>query len=443
MRYSLRPYQSEAVDAGTAYLMDKKMRGKNGIIVAPTGSGKSLVIAGIADALDGPSLVFQPSKEILEQNAAKLAGYGYRASIFSASLGRREIGTITLATIGSVMRYTEAFKHIRYVLVDECHLVSAQGGMYNDFLRSQPNVRVLGLTATPYRLASNSYGSQLRFLTRVTPRFFNHVVHHTQIGTLFDDGYLAPLQYDEVDLLPHERLKLNTKGSDYTDASVLSLFGEVGFVGALQRQVEKALDEGRRNVLVFTRFVQESERLAKVVPGCAVVTADTHPRERAQILADFRRGKIRCVSNVGIIALGFDYPELECVILGRPSISLALYYQQVGREIRPLYAPGFDMDTAAGRRAAIAASAKPRGYVIDMVGLVKQFGKVEDLNLQPGGARGAQWSIAAGQRPLTNVYFADRDGKHATGPVGVVTDPKALAKQARKRSFWARRAASR
>ena len=407
MSYQLRLYQQEATAAGLAYLMNPKLKGRNGIIVQPTGSGKSLVIANIATRLDGPCVVFQPSKEILEQNLEKLAHYGYRASVFSASMGRKEIGQITLATIGSVARRAEAFKDVPYVLIDECHLVNAKGGMYREFTEMLDRSRVLGLTATPYRLASNSLGSELRFLTRTVPRVFRDVVHHTQIGDLFMQGYLSPLSYRDVPVLPKERLQLNTKGSDYTDESVQSLFGEVGFVRRLQEEVERALDEGRKNVLVFTRFVNESQRLASAVKGCAVVTSETPAGTRENLLTDFKRGRIRVVANVGIIALGFDYPELECVILGRPSISLALYYQQVGRIIRPHHD-------------------KPVAHVVDMVGLVKQFGKIEDLTLRPGGTSGSQWTICSGDRPLTNTYFAQRD---QVAPAG----------QSARSQFWARR----
>ena len=446
--FAPRPYQQAAVDAGLTYLQDPKLKGKNGLIVAPTGSGKSLLIALLATRLDAPCVVFQPSKEILEQNLAKLAHYGYRAAVFSASMGRREIGTITLATIGTAINHPEAFADVPYVLVDECHAVNPKGGMYADFMEvvgsNVGGARILGLTATPYRLASNSFGAQLRFLTRTVPRVFNDVVHYTDIGVLMEDGYLCPPQYREVELLRREKLKLNSTGADFTDRSVQLEMLETGFVGRLQAEAERQFDEGRRNLLVFTRFVDESRRLAKVLPGTEVVTAETPDRERAAILDGFKRGQIRCVANVGIVSLGFDYPELEAVILARPSISLALYYQQVGRIIRPLYAPGVDLSTREGRILAIAASSKPIAHVVDMVGLVKQFGRVEDLALKPGGASGKQWAIYSGERPLTNCYFENTSAPQAPAQASLIGAPArrggGLDKNARRRRFWAKRA---
>ena len=146
--YQLREYQKEAVEAAVRHFERDTRR--NGVIVLPTGAGKSLVIANIAYRLDAPVLVFQPSKEILEQNYAKLCSYGVLdTGIFSASFGRREVRKITFATIGSVKNYKDYFRRFRYAIIDECHNVNAEAGMYKDFIDTI-QCKVLGLTATPY-----------------------------------------------------------------------------------------------------------------------------------------------------------------------------------------------------------------------------------------------------------------------------------------------------
>ena len=136
-------------------------------MVLPTGSGKSLIIADIAARLDGHTLVFQPSKEILEQNFKKLCSYGILdCSIYSASFNSKEISRITFATIGSVKNHPELFTHFKNIIVDECHLVNPKEGMYKDFFDAV-KCKVLGLTATPYRLSSSrDFGSMLKFITR-------------------------------------------------------------------------------------------------------------------------------------------------------------------------------------------------------------------------------------------------------------------------------------
>ena len=380
---TLRPYQAEAVERGARFMLTKP--GKAALIVAPTGSGKSHVIAGLAQSLDGPLIVLQPGKEILRQNLAKLAAAGMKASVFSASLSRREVGPVTLATIGSVVRYAEIFELFPYVIIDECHCVNAKGGMYRKFLEVLGKAAVLGLTATPYRLASNGWGSELRFLTRTRPKIFQSVLHVTQVGDLVKAGYLCRLRYKEVPTIDHSRLDVNNTGADYTDESVRRHLEEISFSDRLAEGVGRLLDAGRKHIIPFTRFTREAEALAASYPDvAAVVKATTKPKERDQILAEFKCGMLKVVPNVGILGLGFDYPALQNVVLARPTMSLQVYCQQVGRAMRPHHS-------------------KEYAEIVDMVGLVKRFGKVEDMVLRRGGKSGTLWAVWSNGRQLTNV----------------------------------------
>lgn len=387
--YTLRSYQQHAVDAGVAYLGNPKWAGRNGLMVIPTGAGKSLVIASLAARLNEPVLVFQPSKEILQQNAEKLRGYGFFPGIWSASLNQKRLGLITLATIGSVVRDAAQFRQFKYILIDEAHLVNARGGMYRSFLDVLSHARVIGLTATPYRLASDGQGSQLRFLTRTRPRVFDDVVYYLNLAPLFRAGFLAPLTYHEQNVLETAQLQLNSTGADFDDRSLRQTYRALSFAERLQTTVQALLARGHRQILVFTRFTEEATALAATVPGAAVVTADTPSDERARILWSFRKGLTRVVANVGVLTVGFDYPELTTVVLARPTMSLAMYYQQVGRVLRP-------------------HPSKPTAHVVDLVGLKRRFGPIEQIWMQPGGKTGQQWVIVTGEqrdRVLTNVYF--------------------------------------
>lgn len=383
--FTLRPYQREAVNRSRQFLMSKS--DKHGLLVLPTGSGKSLVIANIVNELDKACLVFQPSREILKQNFAKLVSYGFRPAVYSASLGKKQIsGAVTLATIGSIVKKAEQFEHVKYVLIDECHLVSAESGMYKDFFESLEHrgLRILGLTATPYRLASNANGPILRFLTRTRPKLFSELVYYVQNGQLFSDGHLAKLQYHTIKGFDRSKLVTNSSGADYTDASVQQHFKEMDFQGKLERVVNRLLEIGQTGALVFTRFLSESRWLVERIPGAAMVSGETPDAERDRILKEFKAGKIRVVCNVGVLTTGFDYPELDTVVLARPTMSLSLYYQMVGRCVRP-------------------HPRKAQATVVDMVGLLEQFGRVEDLRIECD--RKKLWYVASGGKQLTNVYF--------------------------------------
>lgn len=383
MIYELRPYQVKAVDCGVEFLQDEKKK-YNGIEVLPTGSGKSLVIANIAKKLGKPTLVFQPSKEILEQNHAKYLSYGNQAAIYSASAGRKEISNVTFATIGSVRSKPDLFNDFEYIIVDECHFVNSKSGMYNDFLRNN-GAKVLGLTATPYRLTTDGYGgSILKFLTRTRPRIFREVVYYVQNGQLFNDDHLAKLRY-AVTEFDRSKLRLNTTGADFSDQSVKNYYKQSGFPDRIAKTINYVM-ESRRNALVFTRFIEEAEYLTGRVNGSAIVTGKTPKKEREKIINGFKQGDIKVVCNVGVLTTGFDYPELETVILARPTMSLALYYQMIGRGIRP-------------------HPDKENTLIVDMCGNSKMFGRVEDLKIVDG--QNGKWFISSRGRQLTNVYYGE------------------------------------
>lgn len=389
--YKLRDYQQKASDAAVSFFNNKAKK-TNAIMVLPTGSGKSLIIADIAARLDGHTLVFQPSKEILEQNFKKLCSYGILdCSIYSASFNSKEISRITFATIGSVKNQPELFTHFKNIIVDECHLVNPKEGMYKKFFEVV-NCKILGLTATPYRLSSSQeFGAMLKFITRTRPAIFKEVIYHVQVSTLLDMGYLSKLNYYPMNPTGWNELnlKVNTTGADYTDRSVQREYERIDFYSFLVHIVQRLVNNQktgikRKGILVFTRFLKEAERLTYSISGCAIVSGDTPKGEREKILEAFKAGEISVVANVGVLVCGFDYPELDTIVLARPTMSLALYYQIVGRAIRPHK----DKETA---------------WFVDLCGNINRFGKVEDLRLFDSG--NGKWAVFSNGRQLTNIRF--------------------------------------
>lgn len=392
--------QSQAVDAGIDFFRHGK-RGKNGIMVEPTAFGKSLVISNIAQQLEEPVLVFQPTREILMQNLDKFRDYGVEPTIYSAGLSQKDAsGQVVLATIGSVagtkkrVSKAELFQEFPNVIVDECHYVSAKGGGYKSFFDELGDVKLLGLSASPWRMASNSYGTEARFLTRTRPRVFHDVVHYTQIADMVREGYWAPLEHYSIKGFDRSKLELNSTGAEYDEKSVQRHLFEINFKDKLAEVVQRALKAGRRNVLVFTQFIPESQQLVETLSesgiSAALVTGETPPKEREAISRDFQAGAISVVANAKVWVHGYDFPRLECVIDAAATLSLARLMQKDGRGVR-------------------IHPDKQSCWLVDMVQSFEQFGNIEDLKLYCSGeTKWAMYGRPGGGRevPLTNVYLA-------------------------------------
>lgn len=383
MIYTPRTYQHEAINIGVDFFHDEK-KDFNAFEILPTGSGKSLVIANTVRQLEGKTIVFQPSKEILKQNFEKFLSYGGRAGIYSHSGGGKFVDTITYATIGSVAKKHHLFKDVKNVIIDECHLVNSEAGMYQAFINSLDHAKVLGLTATPYRLTSDSEGAQLKFLNRTDPRIFNKVIYHIQNDVLFDAGHLAKLDYFSFNVIDRERLETNSKGTDFTDASLKSYYQQIGMNGITISYANRLLSK-RKNLLIFCALISDAKKVAKGVPGAVVLTGDTPPELRDKILSQFKAGVIRCVVNVGVLTTGFDFPELETILITKSTMSLAWYYQVVGRVMRP-------------------HPDKLSGWVVDLGGNINFFGRIETMKIRI--SKTGKYSIWNNNRQLTDVPFS-------------------------------------
>ena len=394
-QYVLREYQKKASDAAVNMFMRKNREQKNGLLVLPTGAGKSLVISDIAARVDSPLLVFNPSKEILEQNVAKFQSYGiWDFGVYSASVGKKDINRVTFATIKSVYNHINDFAHFKYVIIDECHQVNSYAGQYKEFIESADRV-VIGLTATPYRLMRGEYGQpMLKFITRTRPRIFKCLLYYCQISDLLAKGYLANLMYYDLTgrtSFDISRVRTNSTGADFDENSMRMEIERSGFRDDLTNWVIRVLNpkkgNPRKGVLVFTQFVKESDylvrQLNKLGIPAKVVSADTPKREREIIIKDFKEGRLRVVANAATLTTGFDYPELDTVIMARATMSLSLWYQIVGRAIRPY--PG------------------KLGWIVDLCGNIRRFGHVEDLRIECEVPNSGRWCVMSRGRQLTNV----------------------------------------
>lgn len=367
MKYSLRPYQQMAVEK----IIWSQQFPEPDICVLPTGSGKSIVIAELAKRLNQPVLILQPSKEILEQNMAKLMAYvsPTQIGVYSASLNRKELNFFTFATIQSIYKKPELFKDFKQVIIDECHLVNPKNldGMFTTFLKRIENPKVVGLTATPYRL-DNLYlrenGNLYTFTTtklinRIKERFWHRIVFNINNEELVKSEYLCPLRYIDKTILRHEEIPTNISKSDF------NLVAYEQKISSKEREIIESLyfaQELSRGVLVFCSSVDQAENLQTKILGSEVVTAKTKKKDRERIINGFRSGEVKMVFNVGVLTTGFDHPALDCIVLLRPTRSIGLYYQMLGRGVR----------ICEGKRFC---------RVIDMTDTVNQLGKIETIKL--------------------------------------------------------------
>ena len=385
-RIVLRDYQERAVKKALEFFRTNRTKDRP-IIVAPTGAGKSIYIAHIANELKEAVLVLQPSKELLQQNYDKYKMYGGEASIYSASFGVKEKGQVTFATIGSIKDKPQDFCDIRYVIIDECHLVPPKkNSMYVSFLKQLPYAKVIGLTATPFRLKSyqdpfsEEKFSQINLLTRERPKFFDHFLDITQIGDMYAKGYLAPIKPIEMNW-EQGNLKYNTTGAEYSEESVDYEIKRQKVLEKIPSLISQSISKGRKHRLVFVKNVCDAEDLSSRVIGSACVSAETKQKERDRIIKEFKEGKIHTIFNVGVLTLGFDFPALDTIIIARPTMSLALYMQMVGRGIRP-------------------HASKENCAVVDMCGNYKRFGDISGLTFAKNDK--GLWQLENNGKVLSN-----------------------------------------
>jgi len=339
----LRSNQHEPTSKGIAFFNEPNPR--PALIIAPTAFGKSILVAYVAQACQGRTLVLQPSVELLTQNFGKYIALGNQdASIYSASFGQKKLGGVTFATIGTIYKLGKLFKEYGYtnLIIDEAHLFPrALDSMLAAFLTDSGITHTLGLTATPFKLQRNVdiYGNPFSKLVMLTSpsklsartTFWKDILHVSQIQEMVDNNFWSPLIYDVVSF-DSSKLIYNSAKSDFTEKSVKESY-ESQYIS---QKIYKKLDQykDRKAVLVFAESVAEAREMSLQYPNSAYVHGMTPKKERKQLITDFKAGRIRVMFNVGVLTTGFDHVGIDLIILARPTNSLALYYQILGRGTR-------------------------------------------------------------------------------------------------------------
>jgi len=335
----LRPYQQEAVDAVYDHL---RRRDDNPCIVIPTAGGKTPVMAAICRDVvqqwNGRVLILAHVKELLEQAVEKLHAMAPdlwdRIGVYSAGLRSRDTEhSVIIAGIQSIFRRAAELDRFDVVLVDESHLIPPSGeGMYRTFLADakvvNPNLRVIGLTATPYRMTTGTIcGSE---------NLLNHVCYEVGVRELIVQGYICPLK-TKAGRRKADTSGLHIRSGEFIAGEVEALMDDDSLVRSACHEIADHTQD-RRSVLIFASGVKHAQHVQRVLGEmgheCGFVCGETLPFDRAETLRRFRDGELKFLVNVNVLTTGFDAPNIDCVALLRPTNSPGLYYQMVGRGFR-------------------------------------------------------------------------------------------------------------
>jgi DNA repair protein RadD len=287
---------------------------------------------------DGRVLILAHVKELIEQAVDKLHAMApdlwHQIGCYSAGLKSRDTEhAIIVAGIQSVYRKAAELDRFDLILIDEAHMLPPNGeGMYQQFLKEarivNPHVRLIGLTATPYRMTSGTICGADHLL--------NHVCYEVGVRELIAQGYLCPLK-TKAGRRKADTSGLHTRGGEFIAGEVEALMDDDGLVQSACREiVEQTRD--RNSVLIFAASVQHAQHVQRVLGDmgyeCGFVCGESTGIFRDDILRRFKDGDLKFLVNVNVLTTGFDAPNIDCVALLRPTNSPGLYYQMLGRGFR-------------------------------------------------------------------------------------------------------------
>jgi DNA repair protein RadD len=386
-----RDYQHEAIEAG----LDDLAAGEDTLLVVPTGGGKSGIIGTIIRTLVeqfGLRVVSCAHvKELVGQAYAELIGMWdwAPAGIYSAGLGRKEMHSrILFAGIQSIFKKAHLLGCVDVLIIDEVDTLPVEGdGQYRKFIADlraiNPDMRVLGLTATPYRLGHGRIDEprEKKDGTVVEP-LFSKVAYEVGLRRLIDDGWLAPLTTKDTGSLALDMSDVGSVGGDYNIGDMSRAVDKPELISAICADI---IEKGRtrRSWLIFTpgksdahHFHEEMQR--RGMRG-GVITDDTPSGERDRLIAAFRAYQLRYLINCGILTVGFDHKGVDLIAMVRKTKSARLYVQICGRGTRPLYVAAFNPNAANAeqRKKAIFDGPKRNCLVLDYAKNIDYHGPVD------------------------------------------------------------------
>lgn len=389
MSFIPRDYQCWADQALWDFVHTKP--GKNPLIVLPTGTGKSLCIGMfmwrmLASYPHLRMMMLTHVKELIEGNYNTLRRLwpAAPAGVFSAGLGQKDaFAQLTFGGIQSVAKAPGRFGKIDFILIDEAHLLSdKENSGYVKFIQKlkekNPNLIVIGFTATPFRMG-------MGMLTDGT--LFDEVAFDGSDGEAFiwflENGYLIrPVPKDPGFQL--DESSIGIQAGDFNNKEASAALAEQDILErAVDMMIALGEEQNRQSWLSFCQSIEDAELVADMFryKGYPVEAVHSKRSDRDEVLKEFKAGGLRGVTNKDILTTGFDHPPIDMIGMLRLTRSPGLWVQMIGRGTRPVYAPGFDLLTKEGRLASIAASQKQNTLVLDFVGNTERLGTINYPNL--------------------------------------------------------------
>ena len=402
--YTLRTYQQEAVDRTLDYF---RKRRDPAVIVLPTGAGKSLVIAELAKIAIGRVLVLAHVKELVEQNHLKYESYGLHAGIYSAGLNQKDSEQkVIFGSIQSVAKAKDAFfKDFTLVVIDECHRVglepdSQYAKVITQLKLNNPRICTLGLTATPYRLGLGwIYNYALRGeLKTQEQRFFKHCIYDLPLEYMISNQYLTPPVQVDIPVTSYDFSELIEGGNAYTMAQLEEALHQQRRLTPLiiKNIIDITESDQRQGVMIFSSTVKHAQEIMDHLPTgqARLVVGTTELSERDQIVHDFKQKAFKYLVNVSVLTTGFDAAHVDVIAILRPTESISLYQQIVGRGLRldtdkkdclvldytgmghSIFSPEIGEKKTASESVAVQVPCPECGFINDFWGILDDDGKL-------------------------------------------------------------------
>lgn len=342
--YTLRPYQKQAVENTIGFFKKKR---DPAVVVLPTGAGKSLVIAELARIAKGRVLVLAHVKELVEQNHAKYESYDLKAGIYSAGLNQKDTDDkVIFGSIQSVARAKKSFfKNFNLLIIDECHRVNSEDDtQYATVIKllrdNNPDICILGLTATPYRLGMG-WIYEFNFQGEVKSeekRFFKQCVFELPLEYMIKNKFLTQPVKIDIPVTCYDFSELTESGKMYTTSQVEELLKQQKRLTPLiiKNVVDITENYHRKGVMIFSSTVKHAEEIMEHLPEgeAKLIIGDTDDSERDRVIEEFKEKKFKYLVNVSVLTTGFDAPHVDVIAILRPTESVSLYQQIIGRGLR-------------------------------------------------------------------------------------------------------------